>query len=369
MAYNPIRVAHVVGKMVGGGVEAFLMNYYRNIDRTQIQFDFIVDSDSTVVPEDEIEALGGRIFYISPYQNILLYIKELRKIFRDNRYRIVHSHLNVLSVFPLYCAWMERVPVRIAHSHSTSNKIEWKKNIIKTILRPFSKLFATNYFACSIHAGKWLFGNGEYNKGNIELIKNAIDINKFKFNSVIRDRVRKELEIDKNTLVYGHVGRFVQQKNHMFLIKVFRKIYEDNKNSVLLLIGDGPLEEQVRLEVKKYDMEKNIKFLGIRNNVEDYMSAMDVFLFPSIYEGLGIVLVEAQAAGLKCFCSSCIPQEVKFDDLCFIDKFDEDEWFDKIKNCEFKSREYSDKKILMHGYDIKEASSILEKKYFELFEV
>ena len=176
-----IRIAQVIGKWLGGGVEAVVMNYYRHIDRNKIQFDFICDSDSTNIPYEEIEKLGGKVILVPPYQKVFAYHKELKKIFKENNYKIVHSHINTLSVFPLYAAKCAGVPIRIAHSHSTTNKKEWKKNFIKQILRPFSKIFATHYFACSEYAGRWLFGNKEYDKGKVFLLNNAIDVNRFKY--------------------------------------------------------------------------------------------------------------------------------------------------------------------------------------------
>ena len=186
MKKAPIRIAHVIGKWVGGGVEAVVMNYYRNIDKSMIQFDFICDNDSTNIPYEEIESLGGKVILVPPYQKVFEYQKVLQKILKENNYKIIHSHINTLSVFPLYAAKKVGVPVRIAHSHSTTNKKEWKKNLLKQVLRPFSKVFATDYMCCSELAGRWLFGNKEYDKGNVYLLNNAIDLDKFKYNKRIR---------------------------------------------------------------------------------------------------------------------------------------------------------------------------------------
>ena len=247
---KPIRIAHIMGKMVGGGVESFVMNFYRNIDRNKIQFDFIIDSDSTIVPREEIERLGGNIIEIPPYQKIFSYIKELKKVFKNNKYKIVHSHLNSLSVFPLYCAYVSKVPIRIAHSHSTTNKKEIKRNIIKNFLKVFSKIFATEYFACSEYAGMWLFGKKTFKKNKVTVINKAVDVEKFKYDVEIRKKIRKELDIE-NKFVVGHVGRFVETKNHDFLIDVFKSIYKENKNAVLILLGAGPLEEKIREKIIK----------------------------------------------------------------------------------------------------------------------
>lgn len=188
---EPIRVAQIMGKWLGGGVESVIMNYYRHIDRAKVQFDFLCDEDSTDIPYEEIEKLGGRVILIPPYQKVFKYQKKLVKIFKENNYKIVHSNLNALSFFPLRAAKKAGVSIRIAHSHSTGNKIEWKKNIIKNILRPFSKVYANYYFACTEHAGRWLFGNREYDKGNVYLLNNAIDLYKFKYNKIIRKRKEK----------------------------------------------------------------------------------------------------------------------------------------------------------------------------------
>ena len=364
---QPIRVAHIVGKMVGGGVEAFIMNYYRNIDRTKVQFDFIIDSDSTIVPREEIEKMGGRVIEIPPYQKIFSYIKELKNILNENKYKIVHSHLNSLSVFPLFGAYLAQVPVRIAHNHSTTNKKEWKKNIIKSVLKPFSKVFATHYFACSEHAGRWLFGNKIYEKGKVQIICNAIDVEKFKFNEELRIKMRKDLKIS-NKFVIGHVGRFVEQKNHKFLIDVFEKIYKERNDAYLLLIGEGPLEVEIRKKVKDMHLENAVCFLGVRNNVCDFMQAIDVFAFPSLYEGLGIALIEAQATGLNCISSNNIPNEAIILDT-FI-KCENDtifEWKDKIlKNCESNNRLEKNKVIETTCFNINKSVRFLEELYERL---
>ena len=178
---QPIVVAQIMGKWVGGGVEAVIMNYYRHIDRSKIQFDFICDEDSTNIPYEEIEKLGGHVILCPPYQKLFKYMKFLEKLFREKKYRIVHSNINTLSVFPLRAAKKAGVKVRIAHSHSTSNPKEWKKNLLKNTLRPFSKKYATDYFACGELAGRYLFGNKTFDSGKVKIVHNAIDVEKFKF--------------------------------------------------------------------------------------------------------------------------------------------------------------------------------------------
>ena len=269
-----------------GGVESVVMNYYRNIDKSKVQFHFICDEDSTDIPYEEIEKLGGKVIIVPPYQKLFKYQKELYKVFKENNYKIVHSHINALSVFPLRVAKKAGVPIRIAHSHSTSNKKEWKKNIVKNILRPFSKLYANKFFACTKHAGEWLFGKKIIERKELNVINNAIDLKKFEFNEKTREDLRKELGIKEDTLIIGHVGRFMKQKNHEFLIEVFKELIKKNDNSILMLIGQGPLLNDMKQKVRDLKIEDKVKFMGQVTDVEKYYNIMDVFLFPSIYEGL-----------------------------------------------------------------------------------
>lgn len=268
------------------GVESVVMNYYRNIDKSKVQFHFICDEDSTDIPYEEIEKLGGKVIIVPPYQKLFKYQKELYKIFKENRYKIVHSHINALSVFPLRIAKKAGVPIRIAHSHSTSNKKEWKKNIVKNILRPFSKVYANHFFACTKHAGEWLFGKKIIERKELNVINNAIDLKKFEFNEKTREDLRKEFGIKEDTIVIGHIGRFMKQKNHDFLIDVFNELIKKNENSILMLIGQGPLLNDMKQKVRDLKIEDKVKFIGQVTDVEKYYNIMDIFLFPSIYEGL-----------------------------------------------------------------------------------
>lgn len=307
MDSKPLRIAQVVGNMVGGGVEAVVMNYYRNIDRSKVQFDFIVYDTSTHVPQEEIEELGGRVFFIPNYKHFCAHQKALLKLFKENKYDIVHSHLNTLSVFSLKMAKKAGVKVRIAHSHSTSNKKEWKRNIIKNILRPFSKKYATHYFACSEMAGRWLFGDKTFERGEVTVINNAIDLDRFKFDGEKRNELRAELGLKEN-FVIGHIGRFMSQKNQTFLLDVFNEVQKTRTEARLLLLGDGPMYDEIKAKAEKLGLKDKVIFAGVQPNPEKYYQAMDCFVLPSLYEGLGIVLVEAQACGLPCIASTEVPE-------------------------------------------------------------
>lgn len=363
---QPIRIAQVIGKWLGGGVEAVVMNYYRHIDRSKIQFDFICDSDSTNIPYDEIKKLGGKVILIPPYQKVFEYHKELKKVLHEGNYKIIHSHINTLSVFPLFAAKCAKVPIRIAHSHSTTNKSEWKKNLLKQVLRPFSKVFATNYMCCSELSGRWLFGNKEYDKGNVYLLNNAINLDKFKYDDKLRIKKRKELKIDDNTLVIGHIGRFVEQKNHRFLIDIFEQIHKKQPNSILLLAGQGPLMEEIKEKVETLELTKSVKFLGQRNDVQELYQAFDLFLLPSLYEGLPVVGVEAQATGNLCYLSDDMTKETKvLDSTVFMSLNDAaEEWATNILN-DIKTYKKHDttEEVSKYGFNIEKEIKKLEEKY------
>jgi len=369
MSEKPLVIAQIMGKWIGGGVEAVVMNYYRHIDHSKIQFDFICDEDSTNIPYEEIEKYGGKVILIPPYQKVFKYQKELGKVLKEGKYKIVHSHINTLSVFPLRVAKKVGVPVRIAHSHSTSNKKEWKKNLMKNILRPFSKVYATDYMCCSEFAGRYLFGNKTYDQGKVYLLNNAIDVDKFEYNEKIREAKRKELGINDNTLVIGHIGRFVAQKNHTFLIDIFNEVHKQKSDSVLLLVGQGPLQGEIKAKVERLGLTSCVKFLGQRNDTNELYQGMDVLLLPSLYEGLPVVGVEAQTAGLLCILSSEMTQETKMlNSTRFISiSLDERQWAVKLlKSYENYKRSDKSNQITLKGFNIKREVSKYEKKILDL---
>lgn len=365
---NPIRIAQIIGKWVGGGVEAVIMNYYRNIDKSKIQFDFICDSDSTNIPYEEIESLGGKVMLVPPYQKPIKYHKELKRILKENKYEIVHSHISTMSLFSLFAAKCAGVKVRIAHSHSTTNKAEWKKNLMKQVLKHFSRVFATHYMCCSELAGRWLFGNKVYDKGQVYLLNNAIDLDKFKYNEEVRKEKRKELGIKDDTLVIGHIGRFVQQKNHTFLIDIFYEIIKKNEKAIFLLAGQGPLLDEIKERVKSLNLNDCVQFLGQRNDASELYQAFDIFLLPSLYEGLPVVGIEAQASGLLCIFSDDMTKETKVLDSTFFMSLNNTalEWAEKMLESyrNFK-RVDTRKEISDNNFNIKEESTKLENYYLD----
>ncbi|MFI3260483.1 MAG: glycosyltransferase family 1 protein [bacterium] len=357
-----IKIGCYVGKWLGGGVEACMMNYFKYIDKKNFDFYFICDEDSTKIPYDDIKKLGGYVVLVPAYQKIFKFIKEFKKVCKENKFDIVHSNVNLLSVFPLYAAKKSGIKVRVAHSHSTSNKREWKKNIFKNTLKPFSKLYATDYFACSELAGRYQFGNKTFDKGLVTIINNAIEVDKFKFDEKIRKEKRKELNIEDSTLVVGHIGRFVEQKNHSFLIDIFKEVNKDNKDSVLLLAGEGPLQDMIKDKVKNLNLENSVLFLGQRSDARELYQAMDVFVLPSLYEGLPVVGVEAQASGLQCLLSDDMTKETKIvDSTLFLSrKNGVSVWSEKI----ISLQKLDILKEIDEKYNIKNEIKKIEKKYY-----
>ena len=298
-----------MGKMMGGGVEATVMNYYRHLDHSRVQFDFVVDDNSTVVPEEEIKSLGGRVIIVTKYKNLPAYIRGCKELFTRIKPDIVHSQMNVLSVFPLYAAKYAGISVRIAHSHSTSNPQEHVRDLAKRVLKPFAKIYPTAYAACSRHAATWLFGKKFVDSGNVYIMKNALQVEDFVFNSEIRQQKRAELGVDDSQLVIGQVGRMSSQKNQMFGIDVFAQILKKRPNAVMMFAGDGEIMDEVQAHANELGVADSVRFLGVRDDIADLYKAFDVLAFPSLYEGFGMAAVEAQAADLPVAASTEVPDE------------------------------------------------------------
>lgn len=308
---QPLRVAQVIGKMNTGGVRTIVLEYYKRVDHTKVQFDFYVDADSTDVPRSEIEAMGGRVFTVPPYQKLPQYLRALTQQFRENHYTIVHAHINTLCVFPLFAAWRAGVPVRISHSHSTAHKSEGKRVLLKYFLRPFARLFSTDYFACGEKAGRWLYGDRCFDKGRVTVLPNAVETPRFLYDLAARTALRKELALAEDAFVVGHVGRFMHQKNHAGLLDIFAAVRSKRPDARLLLVGEGELMAEIEAAVQtRADIgAESVVFTGVRSDVNKLYSAMDVFCLPSFYEGLPVVAAEAQTSGLPCVFSDKVTQE------------------------------------------------------------
>ena len=366
---RPIRVLQVATIMNRGGLETMLMNYYRHIDRSRLQFDFMVHRYERGAYDDEIESLGGKIYRVHPIhpEYLLVYFSELNRFFKEHHeYKIVHSHLDLLSTFVLRSARKNGIPVRISHSHSSSFSDGGARRLFKLYSRRRLNAECTHFFACSEAAGRFQFGDNIVDSGRLTIMRNAIDTNKFKFDVETRSRIRAELSLG-DKFVIGHVGRFSYPKNHDFIIDVFREVTKTERDASLLLVGDGELRSAIENKVASMGLSEKVIFVGSIPNVNEYMMAMDVFLFPSHFEGLGIVLIEAQTSGLKCLCSEeAIPKDADVSGLLEYIPLSApiSEWGRKILACK---NTYIRKDMCLGvknaGYEIRSASKWLEKFY------
>lgn len=358
-----IRVLHIVTYMGRGGLETMIMNYYRHIDRNNVQFDFLVHRDFEADYDKEIQTLGGRIYHVSrliPWSKS--YRGELKKFFREHsEYRIVHVHQDCLSAVALQCARECGVPVRIAHSHSSSQDKNLKY-LIKLYYRKRIPIYATELFACGSQAGEWMFRGAPY-----QIIHNAVEAERYAFSEARRARMRIDLQIAPDAFVVGHVGRFNTVKNHHFLLNVFSQVKKLRSGAVLLLVGDGPLRPQIEAEAEALGLKHSVMFTGVRSDVPDLLQAMDVFAFPSLYEGFPVTLIEAQAAGLPCLISDSIPDECDITKLIvrLSLRTTVSEWADTLlRLCKLK-RENMSKLIEAAGFDIIRNAQWLENYYQE----
>ena len=356
-----IRILNIVPNMRSAGIETFIMNVYRNIDRKKIQFDFLVHNKEEEFYDAEIKKLGGKIyrFSLKDDKNIFKYIKDLNRFFKEHKeYKIIHGHMQSMMPLYLYFAKKNDIPIRIAHSHNNSYE-KSLKGIVLHIFSRFSKYFSTVNLACSKESGKYLFGKREF-----EVINNGIDLKKFKFNKEKRKEIRKKLGIQKNEILIGNIGRMEKQKNQKFLIDVFNDSYIQKNNVKLLIIGTGSLEENLKQYAKVLKIDNKVIFLKNIKNVNDYMQAMDMFLLPSLYEGLGIVLIEAQMSGLYCLTTEgTVAIETKITPNIKYLNLDKKLWTDEV--VKYKA---NDRKIIINNlieqFDISNVASTLQKKYY-----
>lgn len=301
----PLRVLHVADMNRKSGVSSMLMNFYRHMDHEKIQFDFAVfcqDEDNYAA---EIEAMGGRVFVLPLATKPLAFARAFGPLAKQ--YRIVHVHDMVASVEALWIARREGVQARVIHSHSSSIDTPFKRMVVRCS-RVLLRNLATHLYATSLNAGTFLFGDKAH--ARVEILQNAIDPTVFRFDAKLRQTTLTTLGIE-NRFVVGHIGRFSIEKNHAFLLDVFSKILESRPNAVLLLVGEGELRTKIRRQAERLGIEDSVLFVGRQRDVHPFLCAMDVFVFPSLFEGFGLALLEAQANGLLCVASEkAIPREV-----------------------------------------------------------
>lgn len=353
----PVRMLHIVGSMSPSGIGNFIMNIYRNIDREKVQFDFIVHETREVSFEDEIKALGGRVFTatrksVSPVKNFM----DIKRIVREGHYDIVFRHTDISTVaFDLLAAKWGGAKIRISHSHNTTTP----HARLHKLFMPFLNYVVTDRFACSPKAGEWLYGGKPFT-----FIVNAIRLDTFSYNKEVREKMRQQEGLD-GRLVVGHVGNFMTPKNHTFQLDILAELIKLDPSVCMVFVGDGAWRERIENKISDLHLENNIKLVGVRNDIPALLQAMDVFLFPSLYEGLPIAMVEAQCAGLPVLASDCITADVDVTPL--VEKMSLGDsakaWAEKILEMAKQERKAPDEALFAKkGFDIRE----MVKQYEEL---
>lgn len=363
-----IRVLQVVTSMEKGGIESMLMNLYRKIDRDKVQFDFLLHKDKKADFEIEIEEMGGKIYRL-PERSLLKpaeYFKALNAFFKEHKeYKIVHSHIDEQSAYILKYAKKNGVPVRIAHSHN-SNRCGGIKGMIKAFCKANINSVCTDRFACGEKAGRYLFGDEAFDKGTVTLLKNGIDSDRFCFNEPKRNEMREKFGFG-DALVIGHVGRFGEQKNHSFLIDIFSALCKLGVNAKLLLLGEGKLADEIKAKINGLGLSDAVVFGGVVPDVYNYLNVMDIFVFPSIFEGLPLTLIEAQANGLYALASDAVSGESditgRIDFLPL--SLGAAKWAERIKEKMPFKREETAELVKKAGYDALSSARQLEEFYLE----
>jgi glycosyltransferase involved in cell wall biosynthesis len=372
MKEKPIRILQCGMTNNYGGVEAFIMNVYRNIDREKFQFDFLTLHNGNIACEDEIKKLGGRIFKVeySKKSNLIKHYTELRKFFKKYGKEFAVIHMN--ECFPNYSLPLKYakkygIEIRIFHSHNSDDMYKSKSNInqfiknVKFFIERKLIVKRANYlFACSKDAGKYMFRNNKF-----QIIKNGIDVQKFRFNKLLRNSIRKELNVENN-IVIGFVGRLQYQKNPLFALKIFKNLLKQNNNYKFVIIGVGDLDKEIVKYINDNDLNSNVVLLGFKDNINDYYQGMDLFLLPSRFEGFGIVFVEAQASGLPCVTTNNVPNLTKVtNNIVYIDSNNISIWCNKISEMikVNKNRENNYKEVIEKGFDISNTVKRLSNIY------
>ncbi len=361
-----IRVLHFVDRIGRGGTQAVLYEWAKSINRDNFQFDFLVFMDGQSEYIQKFEDLGCTVYQVSnmSIRNMPKFIRDVNVFLRENNYDIVHGHSKIKNFLFLALAKRHKVSIRIAHSHNTSFQ---RMKLLGELLKPLIKFVATDLLACSDVAGEWLYGKNAVKNGSVEVIKNGIDVEKFKFNKKVRNEYRTSLDIE-NAFVVGHVGKYMEQKNHQFLIDIFYEIQKIKKNSILILVGSGHenIIKDVNNKIDCLGLTKKVMQLGLRNDVPNIFQAFDVFLLPSLYEGLPVVGVEAQASGLNCFFSDTITRQVKILDSTEYLSLEESPkvWAMQIIDKSLNSkRETVSSYLKKNGFDNKDIVNRLEELY------
>ena len=347
-----IRVLHSVSNMDRGGIETMLMNFYRHTDRSKVQFDFLANKPQPGNYDDEIRELGGRIFISPGFMSYKKYVD--------------HTQNGSLMLYALKAAEKNGIPTRIAHAHATAIPVGFKNNV-KKLLRPMIKYVATDYWGCSDAAGRFYFSEKRWNN-NHQLIHNAINVGDFLFNEQTRTAIRREYGLG-DKFVIGNVGRMMPQKNQKKLLEVFAEVHRQNPNAHLVIIGSGELEPNLREYTKELGITDSVTFTGVLSNVNEWYSVFDVFVMTSLYEGLPVVTIEAQAADLPCVLSDTITPEVGITENVVYPGLNDSAavWAKAILDFKPKARVSRAAELQRSGYDITAEAERMQNLYLDLY--
>lgn len=367
-----IRVLHSVSNMDRAGIETMLMNYYRHIDRNKVQFDFLCNKSKPGAYDQEIYQLGGHIYHTPGLNPVKYpqYLSYMKKLFTENpEYRIIEAHNGALGVYALYAAKKNHIPARIFHAHGASITKDWKLPI-KLVCKALLPVSMNYHFTCGVAAAKCYFGDQVVNTNDYELIANAIEVDRFVFNPALRMSIREQYNLE-NKHVIGHVGRFMKQKNHVFLLDVFCEIASQDNNAVLVLLGDGELQNLMKEKAAKLGLQDRVLFVGNVSNANEWYNAFDVFVLPSIWEGLPVVGVEAQANDLPCIFSDGVTSEIGISDKTKFVSLNQPTsvWAKEIiQGMRQQSRRNNTQLITDHHYNIVFEANKLQQRYLEIYE-
>lgn len=329
-----IKILHLFTTLDNGGVESFLYNYYSKMDHNKIRFDFVVPCDDIGFLENKMIDFGGCVYHVAKFKvNPLKQINQLNKIMKNGNYDVVHCH-GYKSILGIILAKKNGIKVRIMHSHMAYVKENFFSCLFRKIVVFIINRLATDKFACGIDAAKWLYGESDYNNGSVKIINNAIDLKRFRYNNVYRDEIRSELSLNiDNEILIGNIARLTEQKNQMYSLKIMKTLISEGYNAKLILVGNGEDKEKLVAECQKLNIVDSVYFLGVRTDISKILSALDVFILPSLYEGLPVVLAEVQASGLNCLVSSSVTKEISLtSNIEYLDLDNNvDQWIKEIK--------------------------------------
>ena len=365
-----IRILQYVGSLNIGGSQTMIMELYRNIDHKKIQFDFIIDKPEDIYFKKEIEQLGGKVYVLPNYtgKNHFAYKKAWNEFFKEHKqYKIIHSHIRSTASIVLKIAKKYGL-ITIAHSHNTSNG-NGLSSLIKRIYQFKIRYVADYFFGCSKDSCIWLFGNKISKTNKCFVLNNSIHTDKFLYNDKVRNEVRNKFNLN-NKFVIGNVGRYAPVKNHTFLIDIFYELQKKHQEAFLLLVGDeSHVKQEIIRKISSLKIDSKVLVLSNRNDVSELLQAMDVFVMPSLYEGLPVTLIEAQASGVPIVMSKNITDEVIITNLISKISLDEkiETWVETIENLNNFERSNKKNDIVSAGYDIKKNVEWLESFYKKIY--